>query len=88
MNPNMIKTPKNFLMLAATMLVLGAFPGCESSGGGGTTTEYYGGVYYGAGMYDPWYYGPAYIPPAVIVTPPYRPHPTPLPAAPRPMPRR
>jgi hypothetical protein len=89
-----MKITKYFMGLAAMLLVLGLFSGCDSGGGGGGDVDVYGSVYMGVGIYDPWYYGPGpgYYPPAVICHPPPRPMPPRPPMGgggmgPRPMPR-
>jgi hypothetical protein len=87
--------------VAALALLLGAFVGCESTGGSSNVS---GGVYYGVGFYDPWYYGEYSYDGDIVVSPPDRPmtpehpiarppesstRPTPMPSipsAPRPMP--
>lgn len=54
--------------LAALLLGLALFTGCESTNGGGGGVS--GGAYYGVGIYDPWYHGGDYDSPDYIVTPP------------------
>ncbi len=61
-----MKIMSHFLKVAAAMLALAVFVGCESPGGGSVS----GGVYYGTGFYDPWYYGNYYDQGDIIVTPP------------------
>ena len=92
-----MSTTKRMVSLAAGLLSLGIFAGCESTDGGSSSASV--GVYYGTGFYDPWYYGGYYEHHDVVVTPPVRPvqpiykpsapRPTPMPSipsAPRPMP--
>lgn len=97
-----MRTLRICLHACVAAAALGAFTGCESSGGGSSAS---GSLYYGVGVYDPWYYGGYYNDVDVIVTPPgdrprpeqpiARPLPSPsprplpaMPSAPRPMPRR
>ena len=67
-----MKILATYLMrVAALALLLGAFAGCESTGGGSSNVS--GSVYYGVGFYDPWYYGDNSYDGDIIVTPPDRP---------------
>ncbi len=64
-----MKTFKLVSIIGVTLvLVIGAFTGCESTGGGSTQVST--ATYYGVGFYDPWYYGHYDYDHDVIVTPP------------------
>ncbi|MCI0744101.1 MAG: hypothetical protein L0Y58_01740 [Verrucomicrobia subdivision 3 bacterium] len=57
-----------FLSLAALLLTVSLFSGCESTDSGSVSSST--AVYYGATLYDPWYHGDYDHDHDVIVTPP------------------